>query len=84
MKLQLVEQDPCPPTFSNMPKCGAYFSLKVCFVLHAGRGGGGPAGAGGAGAAGGAWRANADCVAPTASAPAVASRKRRLCMAGQS
>src|SRR6187402_3147986 len=62
-----------------MPMCGAYFSLNAFFLLHAGRGGGGPGAA--AAGAGGVWPANTDCVAPTASAPAVASRKRRLFMA---
>ena len=68
-----------PAAFANMPMCGAYFSLNAFFLLHAGRGGGGPGAA--AAGAGGAWPAKADCVAPTASAPAAASRKRRLFMA---
>ena len=36
-----------PAEFANMPMCGAYFSLNAFFLLHAGRGGGGPAGRGG-------------------------------------
>ena len=41
-----------PADSLNMPMCGAYFSLNAFFLLHAGRGGGGPAGA--AAGAGGA------------------------------